>query len=80
MATAMVTSKGRITIPVDVREALAVKTGDRVEFISAEDGKVMIVAATKSVADLKGRFAKPEKAVAIEDMNAAIADQVTDPR
>ena len=75
MATATVTSKGQVTIPVEVRKALAIETGDRLEFISGEDGRVMIVAATKSIADLKGRFAKPDRAVTIEDMNAAIADQ-----
>ena len=75
MVTATVTSKGRVTIPVEVRKVLAIKTGDRLEFISGADGRVMIVAANKSIADLKGRFAKPERAVAIEEMNAAIADQ-----
>ena len=31
MSTATLTSKGQITIPVAVREALGVTTGDRVE-------------------------------------------------
>ncbi len=75
MATATVTSKGQVTIPVEIRKALAIETGDRLEFISGENGKVTIVAATKSIADLKGRFAKSDKVVTIEDMNAAIADQ-----
>ena len=75
MTTATVTSKGQVTIPVDIRKALAVKSGDRLEFIPIEGGKVMIVAATKSIADLKGRFAKPGQAVTIEEMNAAIADE-----
>ncbi len=75
MATATLTSKGQVTIPVEIRKALALEAGDRLEFISGDDGKVMIVAATKSITDLKGRFAKPDKAVTIEDMNAAIAHQ-----
>ena len=75
MATATLTSKGQVTIPVEIRKALALEAGDRLEFISGDDGKVMIVAATKSITDLKGRFAKPDKAVTIEDMNAAIARQ-----
>ena len=32
MSAATVTSKGQITIPADVRQALQVKLGDRVEF------------------------------------------------
>ena len=80
MTTATVTSKGQITIPVDIRKALAVETGDRLEFIPMEGGKVMIVAATKSITDLKGRFSKPGRPVTIEEMNAAIADQAADRR
>ncbi|MGA3195891.1 MAG: AbrB/MazE/SpoVT family DNA-binding domain-containing protein [Terriglobales bacterium] len=37
MATATLTSKGQITIPSRVREALGLEKGDRVEFV--EQGK-----------------------------------------
>ena len=33
MTTATLTSKGQITIPISVRTALGVDTGDRVEFV-----------------------------------------------
>lgn len=33
MSTATVTSKGQITIPTNVRQALQVEAGDRVEFL-----------------------------------------------
>lgn len=33
MSTATLTTKGRITIPVDVRRALKVESGDRVELV-----------------------------------------------
>ena len=33
MSTATVTSKGQIAIPAEVRQALQVKAGDRVEFV-----------------------------------------------
>ena len=36
MATATLTSKGQITLPVDVRRALGVDTGDRVEFVEVD--------------------------------------------
>lgn len=73
MTTATVTSKGQITIPVDVREALRVEPGDRVEFVEVEPGRFEVVAATRSVKELKGLFGKPAKRVSIEDMNKAIA-------
>lgn len=73
MSTATVTSKGQITIPVDVRRALQVDSGDRVEFVQLEPGQFFVVAANRSVTELKGMFGKATKAVSIEDMNQAIA-------
>src|SRR3984893_3114356 len=73
MTTATLTSKGQITIPVDVREALGVDAGDRVEFVEIAPGRYEFIAATKSVTALKGMFGKPRKSVSIEEMNAAIA-------
>ena len=73
MTTATITSKGQITIPADVRHALDVDAGDRVEFVEIEPGQFLFVAANRSVTELKGLFGKPAKTVSIEDMNAAIA-------
>jgi antitoxin PrlF len=73
MTTATVTSKGQITIPVNVRQALHVEAGDRVEFVEVEAGRFEVVAATRSVKELKGMFGKAAKRVSIEDMNAAVA-------
>lgn len=73
MTTATVTSKGQITIPVQVREALHVGTGDRVEFVEVAVGRYELIAATRSVIELKGMFGKPKKTISIEAMNAAIA-------
>ena len=73
MATATLTSKGQITIPVEVRHALQVGTGDRVEFVQIAPGRYEFVAATRQVTELKGMFGKPKAVVSIEDVNAAIA-------
>lgn len=73
MATATLTTKGQITIPVEVRAALGVGTGDRVEFVEVAAGRYELIAATRSVTALKGMFGKPRKAVSIDDMNTAIA-------
>ena len=73
MTTATVSSKGQITIPANVREALQVSTGDRVEFVEVDPGRFEVVAATHSVRNLKGMFAKPRKSVSIEEMNKTIA-------
>jgi AbrB family looped-hinge helix DNA binding protein len=73
MTTATLTSKGQITIPVAVREALGVEAGDRVEFVEVAPGRYEFIAATRPVTALKGMFGKPRKTVSIKEMNAVIA-------
>ena len=73
MSTATLTSKGQITIPADVRKALNVDTGDRLEFVEVEPGRFEVIVATRSVTELKGRFGKPARSVSIDEMNAVIA-------
>lgn len=77
MPTATITSKGQITIPKAVREALGVSAGDRVEFVAEEKGAYRVVAATRDVRHLKGLVAKPAKPVSIEAMNRAVARAVS---
>jgi len=72
MATAVVTSKGQITIPKSVRERLGVDAGDRVEFVETENGIFTVIAATRDVKELKGIVPKPGKPVSVDDMNRAI--------
>jgi antitoxin PrlF len=74
MSTATLTSKGQITIPSDVRRALNVQTGDRVEFVEVEPGRFEIVAATRSVRELKGMFGPAARPVSIDEMNRTIAE------
>lgn len=74
MTTATITSKGQITIPAEVRQALEVKAGDRVEFVQVAPGRYEFVAASRSVTELKGMFGKRAgKAVSIDEMNRVIA-------
>jgi len=72
MSSATLTSKGQITIPIAVRNALRVEAGDRVEFVEIEPGRFEMIPATQSVRELKGMFGKPGKTVSIQEMNQAI--------
>lgn len=72
MSTAIVTSKGQITIPKPVREGLGVETGDWVEFVEIERGVYTVAAATRDIRDLKGVIPTPAKPVSVEDMNKAV--------
>jgi len=74
MATATITSKGQITIPARVRTELGVEAGDRIEFVKIGEGEFAIIAATRSIRELEGRFrGKVKKPVSIEEMNTSIA-------
>jgi len=72
MTTATITTKGQVTIPKLVREAMHLHSGDRIEFIKINDDRYEIVAATKDIQQLKG-MVKTTQRVTIEEMNDAIA-------
>lgn len=73
MTAAKLTSKGQLTLPKDVREALGVGPGDRVDFVKMQDGNFAILPATHSVKRLKGLIPRPRKTVSLEAMDRAIA-------
>lgn len=73
MPTATMTSKGQITIPVEVRIEMGIDAGDRIEFVRNEDtGRYEVIPATVPVQALKGIVPKPKRPVSISDMNEAI--------
>ena len=79
MAVATVTTKGQITIPLEVRSALGLDPGDKVEFVEVRKGEFAIIAATRSVQELNGLFrGKRRKPVSIEEMNAAIKKRASE--
>lgn len=74
MASAILTTKGQITIPKNVRDTLHIKTGDRIEFIQISDNKYEMMAICNEVKQLKGIInTKAKSPISIEEMNAAIS-------
>lgn len=65
MEIAKVTSKGQITIPVEIRKKLNLKNGDKVVFIE-DQNKIFILNATKAA------FLNLQKAFAGEAKRAGI--------
>ena len=51
---ATVTSKGQITLPSRLREALGLKTGDKIVFQTDDTGVVRVEARTDTFASLRG--------------------------
>ena len=76
MPSATVTSKGQVTIPRSIRQALKVSVGDRLDFVLEAEGRVVVRPAVRDVSEIKGLLHRAgKKPVTIEEMNTAIARQ-----
>ena len=78
MHTATVTSKGQITIPAQVRKALGLKPGVRIDFYEIEDGEYALRPKTGSIMEMRGCLAHAGPPITIEEMNQAILDHAAE--
>ena len=72
MPSAKLTSKGQITVPREVREALGLHSGDRLAFVVRDDGTFTVAAEKVKLSSLAGSVRSKVKGVTIEQMNEAI--------
>ncbi len=72
MPTATVTSKGQITIPAEVRKALGLKPGDKVDIFEVGKGQFALAARNRSIRELEGCVPKLDYVATIEQINKAI--------
>jgi len=73
MPSAKLTSKGQITIPLEIREKLGLDTGDRVDFIIRDSGEIVVEPATVDLLELRGSVKRRgKKVVSLEEMQQAI--------
>ncbi len=79
MASTIVSDRGQITIPEEIRDYLKLNAGSKIEFVIDEQGQVKIIPLKFSVEDLSGILHYPgiEK-VTIEDMENAIQEAAID--
>lgn len=78
MSSAKVTSKGQVTIPVNVRRQLGLQPGSRLTFERTPGGGYEIHAEGSSIRDLKGALRAPTTPVSLDDMDAAVAGGARD--
>jgi antitoxin PrlF len=71
MLTSSVTTKGQVTIPVELRKKLGIKPGDRVGFVES-DGKVEIRRQENRVSAAFGVL-KARKGVTLKQIDETIA-------
>jgi AbrB family looped-hinge helix DNA binding protein len=66
------TSKGQVTVPVEVRRALGLQPGSRLSFTPEPDGSYRLSVRRASVMDAAGMLMAP-RSVSLEEMDEAIA-------
>ena len=73
MELAKITSKGQITIPVDIRRKLGVKEGDKVLFIE-EAGKIYILnSSMEALKEAQTAFSGEAERTGLKDENDVVA-------
>ncbi len=73
MVIATVTSKGQITIPVEVRKALGLSAGDEVMFFDQGNREFAIRPRTGSIRDLEGIVPKLDYVPTLEQLKDGVA-------
>ena len=75
MIHAKVTSKGQITLPLELREKLRLVPGSRVNFEERADGSFVMRRKTGDIRDLKGILKKDGAPVSLDGMKRAIEEE-----
>ncbi len=77
MATCIVSSKGQITVPIEVREQLGLNIGDRIVFTKIEGtNRYELTRKTRSAKSLVGMFRSDKAAPTLEQIDQAIGEQI----
>ena len=67
MEVAKVTSKGQITIPIDIRRRLGVKEGDKILFIEEQGKVVMMNSSMEALRKAQTAFAGEAERLGLKD-------------
>lgn len=71
MLSSSVTTKGQVTIPIELRERLGIKPGDRVGFVD-EDGRILLQRQETAIEAVFG-LVKTKQGVTLEQMDEVVA-------
>ncbi len=77
MALAVLTSKGQMTIPKAVRNALKLTAGDKIEIIVTDNGEAIMRPVSKKVDEIFCKLHDPKREpVSTEAMHQAVKDRI----
>lgn len=79
MEVAKITSKGQITIPIDIRRRLGVKEGDKVLFIEEQGKVVMMNSSMEALRKAQAAFAGEAERLGLEN-EQDVADMIREMR
>jgi antitoxin PrlF len=68
----ILSKRGQVTIPREIRARLNLKPGDKVEFVIQCDGTVRLFAKNRDVRELRGMLAPARRRLTIRQLDAAI--------
>ncbi|MDE0768936.1 MAG: AbrB/MazE/SpoVT family DNA-binding domain-containing protein [Opitutaceae bacterium] len=72
---ATITSKGQITLPISVRKALKIKTGDKLDFVVTENGEIVGKPISNSLSSLAKILPPAKRKLSLDEMDAAIRNR-----
>lgn len=72
MVAATLTSKGQITLPIEIRKRYGLRAGDTLEFLMEEQGAILMVPKNMHAKDLIGMLPRPKKPKSLAAMNQAV--------
>ncbi len=75
MSTTTITTKGQITIPKDIRQALALQTGDQVIFVLEGNKAIMYPSHQRSLMQLRGALSTTQKYTDHQTVREIIAQE-----
>ncbi len=76
MVTATMSSKGQVTIPVELRRKLRLHAGSKVDFIENKAGELVLRPRTGDIRALYGIVKYDGPPITIEQMDEALLDAV----
>lgn len=79
MNLAKISANGQITVPVEIRRLLGLKSGDKILFFQKQDGEIVVSnASSKAICKAQSAFAGAAETmgVASEDDIQALVDEV----
>jgi antitoxin PrlF len=73
MAVATLTSKGQLTLPIELRNKMNLQAGSKVEFVEVSEGDWRIQAQLGNIRGLRGILDYKGATVTFDEMDATIA-------